>query len=928
MSNKREISYFGPFYVNSQFGSNFHGGTSNKETTKIKESPFNIRKYTIPPSNNDDLHKVKFIHTARGEPVSEHSNHNGRNVDIKNDIPTADRRPINKFLSSDRNKDIAYNMNRRSGQDCSQFQNRDDVKHTTPEREYTFKVSSTEDNYVFNKFKEKSKVDSAKQDELDKSEQPETVMITCNEIETIRSAEKGTQSSPPTKTRKHKEFFARHRSKIARMKRKFFENNIEPKPIVLDDTVNSGNIDNDQDEESRTSKTDDTPPPKPPRTSNVSTHFGSESKASFLRKMKHRDSQHQRRHSTDGALVRSAFEELELHCADASKQFLVVVAIDFGTTYSGYAYSFNYEPETIHMMRHQDSGDPGIYNYKIPTCILLTPEGNFHSFGYAADEYFRDLDQKEAVNWLYFDRFKMMLHEERINGLNRDTRLKTRSGREFSALKVFSYSLAYFKDLVMQEFADQSGIGITSDVIRWVITVPAIWKASAKQFMRLAAYEAGIIAEDQPDQLLIALEPEAASVYCRRLRMFNILASADSPARTSVSLMNSASSRSLPELRSSEVTFVSNDLEIGTRYMVVDCGGGTVDITVHELMENGRLKELLRASGGSHGSVGIDEAFETLLVRIFGRDIIENFKKKRPSGWRELMSIFESRKRTASPHRSTYISVTIPFSFIEFYKKCRGSSVSTAVRQYGDEEITWTNNGMLKLSPGVMRRLFVPTVDKIKQSIGAVLNNRKVTGIEYMFLVGGFSESSIVQHEMRRDFGSILKIIIPPGVSMTILKGAVCYGQDPLVVTSRCSCYSYGVGVLHRFDPSKHDINKKVSKDGVDWCTDIFDIFVHVDQSVDLGETIVRRYTPVRRDQNATTINVYSTENDDVMYISDPSVSKCGTLNLKLANISTGSAPRREVKTEMMFGDTEIRVRAIDVTGGESVIAEVDFINI
>ena len=38
--------------------------------------------------------------------------------------------------------------------------------------------------------------------------------------------------------------------------------------------------------------------------------------------------------------------------------------------------------------------------------------------------------------------------------------------------------------------------------------------------------------------------------------------------------------------------------------MVVDCGGGTVDITVHELMDGGRLKELHRASGGSHGSVG------------------------------------------------------------------------------------------------------------------------------------------------------------------------------------------------------------------------------------------------------------------------------------------------------------------------------------
>jgi len=45
----------------------------------------------------------------------------------------------------------------------------------------------------------------------------------------------------------------------------------------------------------------------------------------------------------------------------------------------------------------------------------------------------------------------------------------------------------------------------------------------------------------------------------------------------------------------------------GTRYMVVDCGGGTVDITVHE-MENeaaGTLRELYKAAGGPYGSTGL-----------------------------------------------------------------------------------------------------------------------------------------------------------------------------------------------------------------------------------------------------------------------------------------------------------------------------------
>jgi len=63
----------------------------------------------------------------------------------------------------------------------------------------------------------------------------------------------------------------------------------------------------------------------------------------------------------------------------------VVVAIDFGTTFSGYAFSFSQEPNSIHMMRKWEGGDPGLVNQKTPTCLLLEPDGTFHSFGFRYD---------------------------------------------------------------------------------------------------------------------------------------------------------------------------------------------------------------------------------------------------------------------------------------------------------------------------------------------------------------------------------------------------------------------------------------------------------------------------------------------------------------------------------------------------------------
>ncbi|XP_035519753.1 heat shock 70 kDa protein 12A-like [Morone saxatilis] len=94
----------------------------------------------------------------------------------------------------------------------------------------------------------------------------------------------------------------------------------------------------------------------------------------------------------------------------SGQSFVVVVAIDFGTTSSGYAYAFTKEPECIHTMRRWEGGDPGVSNQKTPTTILLTPDRKFHSFGYAARDFYHDLDPSESKLWLYLEKFKMKLH--------------------------------------------------------------------------------------------------------------------------------------------------------------------------------------------------------------------------------------------------------------------------------------------------------------------------------------------------------------------------------------------------------------------------------------------------------------------------------------------------------------------------------------
>lgn len=122
----------------------------------------------------------------------------------------------------------------------------------------------------------------------------------------------------------------------------------------------------------------------------------------------------------------------------------------------------------------------------------------------------------------------------------------------------------------------------------------------------------------------------------------------------------------------------------------------------------------------------------------------------------------------------------------------------------------------------------------------------------------------------------------------------------------------------------------------------MFDVFVTADQPMALGDTVMRKYAPAKPGQKTVNINVYGCEKTDVRFVTDPGVSKCGTLRLYLTDVSevagggggcsaaapsSSSSKVREIQALMTFGDTEIKVDAVDVTTGTIVGATVDFLS-
>lgn len=98
----------------------------------------------------------------------------------------------------------------------------------------------------------------------------------------------------------------------------------------------------------------------------------------------------------------------------------LVAAIDFGTVYSGCAYSWTRKWSKIHINKSWNSGY--FSSSKVSTSMLLKPNQTFLAFGYDAEEKYsrlaeNDSDDDEGIlrreninDYYFFQRFKGLLY--------------------------------------------------------------------------------------------------------------------------------------------------------------------------------------------------------------------------------------------------------------------------------------------------------------------------------------------------------------------------------------------------------------------------------------------------------------------------------------------------------------------------------------
>ncbi|KAK6518323.1 hypothetical protein TWF506_005483 [Arthrobotrys conoides] len=542
----------------------------------------------------------------------------------------------------------------------------------------------------------------------------------------------------------------------------------------------------------------------------------------------------------------------------------LMVAIDFGTTYSGIAFCHSNQKELNDIEVVTSWSNNGVAP-KVPTEIRYVP-GRDPRWGAEASVA---CERRQTANSaVIYNRFKLLLDVRGGSGLYRDgsssssyineTDDKIRLPAGKSPINIATDYLRLLYDELMGKILRRR-LPETLDItpIHFIFTVPAIWGHQAQQATKMAAKLAGFCSR-KPDTFSLVSEPEAAAMYVlKAMHAANF---------------SRVSTQAMPKLRT------------GDTFVVCDAGGGTVDLISYEVEEvqpSFKLKEAAVGTGAKCGSSYIDQAFLELLRRKIGPDFDDEqiWNKKDIGRGSNLMKTFDLIKRSFGQTTNDVWFIELP------------------VEVANDEENGIYDNE-LEFTVEELQELFDPVVEKIIRLVEDQIHCIHNAGqpVSAIFLVGGFGESHYLYQSLVRWVNgncASIPVINPRESWSAIMRGAIVREIHPAVRSRRLRQH-YGFGCNFQYDPEKHDFNNTyVSpfgghhvKDTIKWgghlgddCTEKTDIVFPVCCAIDSNNARVH-------------CKLYASKAIEAPeYRTDPGVFCIGTIWADVSNTNLAELP-------------------------------------
>ena len=333
-----------------------------------------------------------------------------------------------------------------------------------------------------------------------------------------------------------------------------------------------------------------------------------------------------------------------------------------------------------------------------------------------------------------------------------------------------------------------------------------------------------------------------------------------------------------------------------------------MDIAIHEVKSCGKLKAIYRPSGGVWGGTKVDDEFQAFLLKLCGMSAIKTLSKH---DMIEIQRSFENAKKKVNPATQGFVHVKLPAQLLQ--------NISLEVencRVTGDK---------LSISANMMRGFFEKTIKKITQHINNLLENPDLSDVDHLILVGGFSESQVLQAAMEEEFPrmSVHRVVHSQSA---VVRGAVICGHEPRVIRWRKSSHTYGVGICTKFIDKYHDKYNAVFIEGTLYCNKVFSSMVKIDQSLEVGKhKIIEKFHPLYSNEKVMHLIFFRSTLQNPKYITDIGCVEIGSLKVEMPDL-TGNK-KRSVSLTVEFGDTEIKAEAVDGNTGVKFTAAFDFLS-
>ncbi|KZV77329.1 hypothetical protein PENSPDRAFT_747068 [Peniophora sp. CONT] len=424
----------------------------------------------------------------------------------------------------------------------------------------------------------------------------------------------------------------------------------------------------------------------------------------------------------------------------------LVLAFDLGTTYSGVSYAI-LDPgnipriQTVSRYPGQEAGDA-----KIPTIIYYDKRGKAVALGAEEPQL---LDENGGDDWedepLKLEWFKLLLRPN-------DSSLTLSSGIPAPQLPAnktitdvyadfYGYLFTCARDFIQQTHTALGALVWKSlqDDIEIVLSHPNGWGGSQQNTMRRSIIQAGIV-PDNPEgrsRITFVSEGEASLHYCLSGGL------------------------------------VSDEIQANKNVMIIDAGGGTVDISTYafQSVEPVKIEEIAVPSCLLEGSVIVRQRAESLV-----REKLQRSTKFNDESY--VKAIAQEFDRVAKKRFKGTGDAGVKFS----------NMISDRDPEVG------IRNGSLKLTRNELCSLFDPAIDAIIDAVQHQRSSAVADGdVKTFFLVGGFAASEYLFEQLRsRLEGDNLALYRPDThTNKAVAEGAVSFHIDHYV-SARVARWTYG----------------------------------------------------------------------------------------------------------------------------------------